>query len=132
MALSLVVVPLRGPSRSDRDVLRDVEGEVDRAAAAVSWPALTTVAQPNEAVGAERGVLMTIENDELVPRAVHGEGFRISTRVRDRVIRDKASVLVRDTTLDEAFKTAKSISEQNIRTICAADPRFAEYYQEVP
>jgi serine phosphatase RsbU (regulator of sigma subunit) len=73
----------------------------------------------NEAVGAERGVLMTIEKGELVPRAVHGEGFRISTRVRDRVINDKASVLVRDTTLDEAFKTAKSISEQNIRTMMA-------------
>ncbi|MDX1388390.1 MAG: FHA domain-containing protein, partial [Acidobacteriota bacterium] len=74
----------------------------------------------NDAVGAERGVLMTIEKgDKLVPRAVHGDGFRISTRVRDRVINDKASVLVRDTTLDEAFKTAKSISEQNIRTMMA-------------
>ena len=49
-----------------------------------------------EAVKAERGVLMTLENGRLMPQAVHGEGFRISTTVRDRVLKNKTSLLVRD------------------------------------
>jgi hypothetical protein len=38
------------------------------------------------AVKADRGVLMTLEDGELVVRANKGEGFRISTAVRDRVL----------------------------------------------
>ena len=62
-----------------------------------------------EAVGAARGVLMTLEGDELVVRAARGEGFRISSAVRDRVIKEKASLLVRDARLDEAFAGRMSI-----------------------
>jgi len=72
-----------------------------------------------EAVGAERGVLMTLEGDELVSRAVHGEGFRISTMVRDRVLRDKTSVLVRDIQQDQALLQQLSISEQQIHSLMA-------------
>jgi serine phosphatase RsbU (regulator of sigma subunit) len=72
-----------------------------------------------EAMGAERGLLMTLEGEKLVPRAVHGEGFRISATVRDRVLREKASILVRDTLLDEAFRSRESISAQQIRTMMA-------------
>jgi sigma-B regulation protein RsbU (phosphoserine phosphatase) len=71
-----------------------------------------------EAVQAERGVLMTLEADELVIRANKGEGFRISSAVRDRVIKG-ASVLVRDTSLDDAFKERRSIVEQHVRTLMA-------------
>jgi serine phosphatase RsbU (regulator of sigma subunit) len=72
-----------------------------------------------EAVGAERGVLMTLEGDELVSRSVHGDGFRISTTVRDKVVKEKTSVLVRDLTQDEAFRMQHSISEQQIQTMMA-------------
>ena len=72
-----------------------------------------------EAVGAERGVLMTLEGEQLVSRAVHGDGFRISTTVRDRVIREKASVLVRDLATDDSFRLQHSISEQQIQTMMA-------------
>jgi serine phosphatase RsbU (regulator of sigma subunit) len=72
-----------------------------------------------EAVGAERGVLMTLEGDELVSRAVHGEGFRISTMVRDRVLGDKTSVLVRDIQQDQALMQQLSISEQQIHSLMA-------------
>jgi serine phosphatase RsbU (regulator of sigma subunit)/pSer/pThr/pTyr-binding forkhead associated (FHA) protein len=72
-----------------------------------------------EAVGAERGVLLALEGDQLVQRAIHGEGFRISTTVRDRVLKEKTSVLVRDLTQDEAFRQQISISEQHIQTIMA-------------
>ena len=62
-----------------------------------------------EAVGATRGVLMTLEGKELVVQEALGEGFRISSAVRDRVIKEKTSLLVRDARLDEAFADRMSI-----------------------
>src|SRR5665647_3246110 len=41
-----------------------------------------------QAVNAQRGVLMILEGGELVPRAHQGDGFRISTAVRDRVLKE--------------------------------------------
>ena len=72
-----------------------------------------------QAVSAQRGVLLTLEGDELVPRAYKGEGFRISTAVRDRVLKEKSSVLVRDAQLDDAFKGRMSIVEQKVHTMMA-------------
>ena len=71
-----------------------------------------------EAVGGARGVLMTVEGEDLVVRAARGEGFRISHAVRDRVIKEKTSLLVRDARLDEAFAGRMSI-------VAAADPQHA-------
>src|SRR5262245_17165502 len=70
-----------------------------------------------QAVTAQRGVLMILEGDSLVARAHKGEGFRISTAVRDRVIDDKKSMLVRDAQSDEVFKGRMSIVEQKVRTM---------------
>jgi serine phosphatase RsbU (regulator of sigma subunit) len=72
-----------------------------------------------EAVGATRGVLMTLEGSELVVRAALGDGFRISNAVRDRVIKEKTSLLVRDARLDEAFADRMSIVQQQIRSMLA-------------
>src|SRR5581483_1592367 len=72
-----------------------------------------------EAVGATRGVLMTLEGKELVVQAALGEGFRISNTVRDRVIKEKTSLLVRDTRLDEAFADRMSIVQQQVRSMLA-------------
>jgi sigma-B regulation protein RsbU (phosphoserine phosphatase) len=72
-----------------------------------------------QAVKADRGVLLTLEDGELVVRANKGEGFRISTAVRDRVLNSGSSVLVRDTSIDDAFRERRSIVEQNIRTLMA-------------
>jgi serine phosphatase RsbU (regulator of sigma subunit) len=63
---------------------------------------------------------MTLEGDELVVRAARGEGFRISSKVRDRVIKEKTSLLVRDARLDEAFAERMSIVQQQIRSMLAA------------
>lgn len=71
-----------------------------------------------DGVQAERGVLMTLEKDDLVIQAHKGEGFRISSAVRDRVIKG-TSVLVRDTSLDDAFRERRSIVEQHVRTLMA-------------
>src|SRR5580765_6884628 len=74
-----------------------------------------------EAVGAERGVLMTQEAEgELLVRSAKGSAFRISTAVRDRVLNTHDSVLVRDTMLDDAFKQRQSIVGQRVRTFMAA------------
>lgn len=72
-----------------------------------------------DAVGGSRAILMTLEGDELVPKANRGEGFRISKTIRDQVIRDKRSLLVRDTALDEIFKQQASIVMQRVRSFMA-------------
>jgi len=72
-----------------------------------------------DAVGASRGVLMTIEGKELVVRAAKGEGLRMSTWVRDRVIEKKESMLIPDARLNEALAGRMSIVEQQIRSMIA-------------
>jgi len=73
-----------------------------------------------DAVGAARGVLMTVEGDDLVVRAARGEGFRISSTVRDRVIDEEISLPVRDARLDRAFAEHMSIVQQQIPPSSAA------------
>ena len=72
-----------------------------------------------EAVGARRGVLMTLEKGQLVAQASKGEGFRISTAVRDRVLDAKTSLLVRDASMDEALRQRLSIVEHSVRALMA-------------
>ncbi|HVX65277.1 MAG TPA: SpoIIE family protein phosphatase [Bryobacteraceae bacterium] len=72
-----------------------------------------------EAVGARRGVLMTLEKGQLVAQAQRGENFRISTAVRDRVLDAKTSLLVRDAQRDEALRQRFSIVEHSVRTLMA-------------
>jgi sigma-B regulation protein RsbU (phosphoserine phosphatase) len=72
-----------------------------------------------EAVCAGRGVLMTLEGDELQVRANRGEGFKISSTVRDRVLKEKSSLLVRDAQLDQALREHMSIVEQKVRSMIA-------------
>ncbi len=72
-----------------------------------------------ESVGADRGVLFTLEGEKLLLQATKGEGFVISNSVRDRVLNRKESILVRDTTSDDAFRESRSIIESNIRTLMA-------------
>ena len=73
-----------------------------------------------QAVNAQRGVLMILDGDHLVPRAHKGDGFRISTAVRDKVLKERSSILVRDAQLDDAFKGRMSIVEQKVHTMMAA------------
>jgi len=79
----------------------------------------TIVELATDAVGATRGLLMTLDNDQLAERAAKGEAFCISTAVRDRVLREKASLLVQDTSLDEAFRLRESILRQKVRSFMA-------------
>ena len=72
-----------------------------------------------EAVMAGRGVLLTLDGDQLKVRAARGEGFQISRTVRDRVLKEKASLLVRDAQLDRGLREHMSIVEQKVRSILA-------------
>src|SRR5258708_5326553 len=72
-----------------------------------------------QAVNAQRGVLLLLDGDHLLPKAHKGDGFRISTAVRDRVLNEKNSILVRDAQLDDAFKGRMSIVEQKVHTMMA-------------
>ena len=76
-----------------------------------------------EAVFAGRGVLMTLVDqkgeDQLEVRAARGAGFKISSTVRDRVIKDKTSLLVRDAQMDQALREQKSIVMQKVRSFIA-------------
>jgi phosphoserine phosphatase RsbU/P len=72
-----------------------------------------------ETFSATRAVLMTLEEDKLVVRAARGEGFQISTTVRDRVIDGKESLLVQDAQFDSAFAGRQSIVLQGMRSIMA-------------
>jgi sigma-B regulation protein RsbU (phosphoserine phosphatase) len=52
-------------------------------------------------------------------RAARGDGFQISTTVRERVLRNKESLLVRDAQLDRALREHMSIVEQKVRSMIA-------------
>jgi sigma-B regulation protein RsbU (phosphoserine phosphatase) len=75
--------------------------------------------QSVEAVNAGRGVLMTLEGGELQVRVARGAGFKISSTVRDRVLNNKESLLVRDAQLDQALMQQMSIVEHKVRSIIA-------------
>jgi sigma-B regulation protein RsbU (phosphoserine phosphatase) len=72
-----------------------------------------------EAVGAARGALLTLEKDELRVRSTRGEGLRISSHIRDLVMREKRSVLVRDAMADSALALHASIVQGQIRSVMA-------------
>src|SRR5208283_5001588 len=72
-----------------------------------------------QAVNAQRGVLLILEGETLLPKAHKGEGFRISSGVRDRVLNEKSSILVRDAQMDDAFKGRMSIVEQKVHSMMA-------------
>lgn len=72
-----------------------------------------------DAVDADRGVLLTLENDRLVVRAARGESFRISSAVRDRILARRESLLVKDALREDAFRNRMSIQEQQVRAMLA-------------
>lgn len=71
------------------------------------------------AVQAERGVILSLERGELILRASKGEGFSLSTAVRDRVLRDKCSLMVTDAQMDAGFREQKSIVLHGVRSMLA-------------
>ena len=79
-----------------------------------------------DAVGASRGLLMTVENEQLVERGSRGDRFKLRKAVRDRVLDQKLSVLVRDTRLDDALRNSQSIISANVHTLMAVPLQVRE------
>ena len=69
------------------------------------------------AMEAKRGVIMTLEDGELVVRASEGEGFFISTAVRDRILRERCSLVISDAQLDDALRQQRSIVMHRVRSM---------------
>jgi len=72
------------------------------------------------AVEAKRGVILTLDEGELLVRASKGDGFTISAAVRDQVLRDKCSLSIRDAQRHDAFSKQQSIVLQSVRSMMAA------------
>lgn len=72
-----------------------------------------------ETVGAERGLVLVLENDQLVPRAMRGADFRISSTVRDRVLKDRSSLLIQSVREDQALQAQQSIMLQGVQSLMA-------------
>ncbi len=72
------------------------------------------------AVDAKRGVILTLEDrGELAVRASQGDGFSISTAVRDRVINGRASIVLSDAQRDDALSRQDSILMHQVRSMMA-------------
>lgn len=69
------------------------------------------------AMEAKRGVIMTLEDGELVVRASEGDGFFISTAVRDRILRQRCSLVISDAQLDDALRQQRSIVMHRVRSM---------------
>ncbi len=69
------------------------------------------------AMEAKRGVIMTLEEGELVVRASEGDGFSISTAVRDRILRQRCSLVISDAQLDDALRQQRSIVLHRVRSM---------------
>jgi len=72
------------------------------------------------AMEAKRGVIMTLEEGELVVRASEGDGFSISTSVRDRILRERCSLVISDAQLDDALRQQRSIVMHRVRSMMGA------------
>lgn len=72
------------------------------------------------AVDAKRGVIMTLaEKNELILKASKGDGFSISTAVRDRVINGRTSMMISDAQMDDALRRQESIVMHRVRSMMA-------------
>ena len=71
------------------------------------------------AVGGSRGLIMILEEGKLVPRAMRGSGFRISTAVRNRVMVQKESILILDASRHEVLKSSTTIQTQRVKSLMA-------------
>jgi serine phosphatase RsbU (regulator of sigma subunit) len=72
-----------------------------------------------EAVGADRGILLTREGESLLIQASRGDNFRISSTIRDKVIEDRSSLLLEDVLHDETYRTVESIVAQHVHSLMA-------------
>ena len=75
------------------------------------------------AVPFERGLLMLLEGDRLVPQVIRvppdesGAIISVSRTIADRVLQNKESILTSDAQLDERFRLGQSVEAQQLRSV---------------
>ena len=62
---------------------------------------------------------MAFEDDVLVVQASRGDEFHISSAVRDRVVDERASLMISDAMSDDALKQRQSIVMQGVHSLMA-------------
>ncbi|MEP7364444.1 MAG: SpoIIE family protein phosphatase [Acidobacteriota bacterium] len=72
-----------------------------------------------KSVGGRRGMLATSENGRMAVRSIRGEGLRISETVRDRVLVQRASLLVDDARADESLRGSSTLFAQEVKSLIA-------------
>ncbi len=72
-----------------------------------------------KSVGGRRGMLATSDNGRLTMRALRGEGLRVSETVRDRVLNQRASLLVDDARADEMLRASSTLFAQEVKSLIA-------------
>lgn len=72
-----------------------------------------------KSVGGRRGMLATSENGRMAVRAMRGEGLRVSETVRDRVLKQRASLLVDDARADESLRASSTLFAQEVKSLIA-------------
>ena len=73
-----------------------------------------------KAVGASRGMVITRSNGELTSRAVMGDGLKVSRAVTEQVLGERTSMLVRDTSAENALAASMTIVAQRVKSLMAA------------
>jgi len=75
------------------------------------------------AVPFERGLLMLLEGDRLVPQVIRvppdesGSVISVSRTIADRVLQNKESILTSDAQLDDRFRLGQSVEAQQLRSV---------------
>lgn len=75
------------------------------------------------AVPFERGLLMLLEGDRLVPQVIRvppdeaGAIISVSRTIADRVLQNKESILTSDAQLDDRFRQGHSVEAQQLRSV---------------
>lgn len=72
-----------------------------------------------KSVAGRRGLLATSENGRLAVRAIRGEGLRVSEAVRDRVLNQRASLLVDDARTDASLRESNTLFAQEVKSLIA-------------
>ncbi len=70
-------------------------------------------------VGAERGVVVTLLDGEPAVQAHEGGEIRISSGVRNRVLKEKVSLIIRDVQVDPSWDSRQSLVAQGVLSVMA-------------
>jgi serine phosphatase RsbU (regulator of sigma subunit) len=110
-----VPVASGGPSLLDVLVAADQEVMLQRSPSEVFNRILDLAGR---VVPFDRGAVMTLEGDELVPQVVRGaeDGLALSRTIAEGVLRERRALLIRDARAERPFQHSESIVREGVRS----------------